>query len=205
MPFDPKLIHQAEAPLNEAGDLQLPDDLLELAAQLGDDAQHLAKVYPAVGRSSAPSDNESIGFLSAIPDVGVREDAAFPGAFPAHIRHTSRHLLRAVALVASLAAVIVGATVWYPREDNQPQPRNLASFPERSTTEVTHTVSSPTANNVEPASPNPQSAISSQQSPPPAAPPAPATRDTFLHEYSGPELEGIYDLIGDSDDDKISI
>jgi hypothetical protein len=193
MPFDPKLIHQAEAPLNEAGDLQLPDDLLELAAQLGDDAQHLAKVYPAVGRSSAPSDNESIGFLSAIPDVGVREDAAFPGAFPAHIRHTSRHLLRAVALVASLAAVVVSATLWYPHNNaNDPQPRNLASTPERSLSPA-------------PALASPPAPAATVASPPAPAPPAPATRDTFLHEYSGPELEGIYDLIGDSDDDKISI
>jgi hypothetical protein len=27
----------------------------------------------------------------------------------------------------------------------------------------------------------------------------------FLQEYSGPELEGIYDLLGESGDDKISI
>ena len=44
--FDPKLVEQAEAPITDSGDLMLPDDLQELAAQLGDDAQHLAKLYP---------------------------------------------------------------------------------------------------------------------------------------------------------------
>jgi hypothetical protein len=251
--FDPKLVEQAEAPLTDSGDLQLPDDLLELAAQLGDDAAHLAKLYPwghlpcghhaprdesilTDGSSTRPTafplaereghvypardrvtfataqgspqasidENPSNGFLSATSELGARDNAAPPAAFHTHIRRTSRRLLRAVALVASIAAIAVGATLWYPREDNHSQPRNIAASPERSTTEVTHVANNNEATHRDPASLNQQSAISNQQSPPPAAPP-PASRETFLHEYSGPELEGIYDLIGDSEDDKISI
>ena len=212
-PFDPKVIGPEAPPLDAAGDLQLPDCLLELAAQLGDDAQHLAKLYPCGHLNSghhAPRD-ESITAVgpstrpTAFP-LAEREghNAASPAAFHTHIRRTSRRLLRAVALVASLAAFAAGATLWYPRSENDPQPRNLASSPERSTTEVLHITNTADATANEPASPNQQSAISNPQSPPPAAPP-PASRETFLHEYSGPELEGIYDLIGDSEDDKISI
>lgn len=47
MPFDPKLIRPDEPPLTPAGDIELPDDLIALAEQLGDDAAHLAASYPA--------------------------------------------------------------------------------------------------------------------------------------------------------------
>ncbi len=47
MPFDPKLIRADAAPLDDAGEIELPDDLLELAAQLRDDATYLAERYPA--------------------------------------------------------------------------------------------------------------------------------------------------------------
>lgn len=221
MPFDPKLVQQAEAPLDAAGELQLPEDLLELAAQLGDDAQYLAKLYPAHDRvtiataqgSSHASDEESqsIGLLSAVPVAkadgeGAPEQASVGAGEKntVHIRRTSRRLFRAVALVASLAAFAAGATLWYPRGENDPQPRNLAATPERATTEVTHLTSNndATDNTLEPISLPPARLPASSPAP---APPAPATRDTFLHEYSGPELEGIYDLIGDAEDDKISI
>jgi hypothetical protein len=47
VPFDPKLIRAEDAPLNPVGEIELPDDLAELAAQLGDDAVFLAERYPA--------------------------------------------------------------------------------------------------------------------------------------------------------------
>ena len=107
MPFDPKLVEQAEAPLTDSGDLQLPDDLQELAAQLGDDAKYLAKVFPARSPQS-----ESIGLLSAVEKVGVK-DAASPAAFHTHLRRTSRRLLRAVALVGAGAALVAaGLLAW---------------------------------------------------------------------------------------------
>ena len=248
--FDPKLVEQAEAPLTESGELQLPDDLQELAAQLGDDAAHLAKLYPAHSSPLAPreesvcadrlttrgnafplaeraghtydrvtfatvpvsvasaDESQSNGLLTVTSQVKASEAAAPPAAFHTHLRRTSRRLLRAVALVASIAAVAVGAMLWYPHAETEHQPRNIASSPERSTTEVSHSLNQQSAiRNPQspPASPNPQSPISNPQSPPASSPPPPASRETFLHEYSGPELEGIYDLIGDSEDDKISI
>lgn len=59
MPFEPlpfrgRLIHPEEPLLDEAGELQLPDDLAALAEQLSDDAQYLAA---QVGRDfHCPSD-----------------------------------------------------------------------------------------------------------------------------------------------------
>lgn len=47
MRFDPKLIQPEDAPLDACGDIDLPDDLADLAAQLGDDAAWLAERYPA--------------------------------------------------------------------------------------------------------------------------------------------------------------
>lgn len=45
--FDPKLVSPAEAPLDAHGEIDLPDDLLELASQLRDDAAYLAAQFPA--------------------------------------------------------------------------------------------------------------------------------------------------------------
>ena len=45
--FDPKLVPPAEAPLDAHGEIDLPDDLLELASQLRDDATYLAAAFPA--------------------------------------------------------------------------------------------------------------------------------------------------------------
>ncbi len=44
MPFDPKLIRDDDT--NFEGDLKLPDDLVLMAQQLGDDANRLAATYP---------------------------------------------------------------------------------------------------------------------------------------------------------------
>src|SRR4051812_3221052 len=60
MPFDPNVIRPDEPPLTDAGDLLLPDHLAELATQLGEDARHLASVYPA--RLPGAAD---VSFLSA--------------------------------------------------------------------------------------------------------------------------------------------
>jgi len=47
--FDPHYIPGEDAPLTASGEIDLPDDLLELAAQLQDDAAYLAEKYPAAG------------------------------------------------------------------------------------------------------------------------------------------------------------
>jgi hypothetical protein len=49
MPFDPKLIPADDAPLLPSGEIDLPADLAALGEQLRDDAQHLARRYPAGG------------------------------------------------------------------------------------------------------------------------------------------------------------
>jgi len=55
MPFDARLIHPDEPSLRPDGELDLPDDLAALAAQLADDARHLAAQYPpGVPRGTLP-------------------------------------------------------------------------------------------------------------------------------------------------------
>src|SRR5262245_47543276 len=47
MPFDPKLLHPDEPPLDEHGELQLPDELSALCEQLTADAAHVARCFGA--------------------------------------------------------------------------------------------------------------------------------------------------------------
>lgn len=54
MPFDPKLIPPDDAPLRPDGEIDLPAELAALGEQLRDDAQHLAKRYPAARDGAAP-------------------------------------------------------------------------------------------------------------------------------------------------------
>ena len=49
MPFNPRIIQTEPAPLDEKGELQLPDDLAVLAEQLSADSQQLADCFPAGG------------------------------------------------------------------------------------------------------------------------------------------------------------
>ena len=53
MPFDPKLIHPEEPPLTPRGELDLPADLAALGEQLGADAAHLSRCYPAAQKQTA--------------------------------------------------------------------------------------------------------------------------------------------------------
>jgi hypothetical protein len=65
VPFDPKLIQPEDAPLDAIGELDLPDDLLELASQLRDDANYLAERYPAE-RSELPLREQLSPFPSRV-------------------------------------------------------------------------------------------------------------------------------------------
>lgn len=94
MPFDPKLIQPDDAPEDAFGEIDLPDDLLELAAQLGDDAAYLAERYPA----------------TATEPLVAR---AMPATNPVR-----RHIRRWVALASSAAALLVALGLWW-----QPQER----------------------------------------------------------------------------------
>jgi hypothetical protein len=208
MPFDPHLIHPEQPPLTGSGDLQLPDDLAELAAQLGDDARHLAATYPA-------------------PVSGVQRacDFATPPSPPAtsHIARSSRYLPRALTAAAILSAVAASATVWFPRatpsrdittrsvSEEPILTRRVSEDPSASEesriVEPTRAPLPPVASRLTSDTPSrsnivsldADSSISNQQSPI-------SNPTMFLHEYSGPELEGLYDLIGDEEEEnKVSI
>lgn len=189
MPFDPHVIHPEEPPLDAAGDLQLPDDLAELAAQLGEDSKFLAELYPA--KSFESSVQPACGFANPpAPDNAT------------HINRSSRKLFRALALVASLTALIATTPLWFSR-NTADRTKDIATNLETSSPEVADAPASA------PEEPEPSTPIRSISeilpAPPAAAPPPPASRDAFLQDYSGPELEGLYDLIGDEEEDKISI
>jgi len=189
MPFDPnivrpRIIQADEPPLDEAGDLVLRDDLAELAAQLRDDAAHLASLYPA-SRSRLPD-----GTLQE----GPARQAEPTNNETAHIARSSRRLIRAIALVAALGGLIIGAGVWWPRGKNQ------AETPRREVAGMNDVVADlPTA--------EPARGPIMPAKPPllDTAPPLPASPALFLHDYSGPELEGLYDLLEEPDDGTISI
>ena len=212
MPFDPQLVRPDDAPLHDSGDLALPDDLLELAAQLGDDAQHLAALYPPASLTRSVSEDRTISTRSVSEDRTISTRSVSEDRSPRYPRLrfglVSPRLrfglvLRTTALVASVAIIFVSASLWYSRDNApQPPPRSIASGPD-------HTIETHSTPVADAQGSPPQSAISNPQSPispsSPTAPPPVASPAMFLHEYSGPELEGLYDLLGDSEDDKISI
>ncbi len=195
MRFDPKLISPEPPPLDEAGELLLPDDLAELAAQLGDDAQHLAALY-APGMEASGMESEPPQHFSSAK-VAVEFNAAVSETEIAHLRRTSRWLWRASALVAAVAGLFVITAWWWPTAENSTHlVENVAS--ERAAANATSEVVNLESSEAEPLLPV-------KTTVPPAAPPAPAEPGLFLHDYSGPELEGLYDLIGEQEDGTISI
>ena len=77
---DKQVIHPDNAPLKDSGELDLPDDLLELAAQLGDDARHLASTYPG-----------SLAGQPVVRETASAVDARFEASTALAISQTSEH------------------------------------------------------------------------------------------------------------------
>ena len=158
MPFDPRIIPADDAPLDDRGQLLLPDDLSELAAQLSDDAQHLALLYPAP--------------VTAKIAVGNRAEKVL-GA-------TRRIIFAALLLVA------VAGGSWLGMQPAQISPGRAVPAPHNL---VAENVASETINE----------SVSSLD-----AVEQPTSPVFLLYEYSGPELEGVYDLLAESPSEEIS-
>jgi hypothetical protein len=115
MPFDPKLVSEADAPLTSNGDLSLPDDLAAIADQLRGDAARLSIRYP--------------------PQLSL------VSRFPTANQHSPRLLFgvayRSVAAASAfLATSLIGALLLWICSDSQIGPSNLATEPKTEFTSI---------------------------------------------------------------------
>jgi hypothetical protein len=100
MPFDAKLIHPDEPPLDAAGELNLPADFAALGEQLRDAAVHLAGRYPA-----EPRVGQSLGASK-----------------------TSRRAL--VLIASTLATGLLAAVIVWQTQPGQPRTRPVVAVSE---------------------------------------------------------------------------
>lgn len=166
MRFDPKLIQPDDAPLDPHGELDLPDDLLELAAQLGDDAGFLSARYPApLPLTAELAEKDKVATTPATPSVTHESTAPW-------MRRSTW-----LTLGATSALLILGAIGWY-----RPQQATPVAMP------PAHAIMNNEVSATEP-TPLPSLPIEGARSAPRTVP---ATM--LLNGVSGPELEGLLDL-----------
>ncbi len=190
MPFKPKLIAPDEAPVDEAGELQLPGELVELAQRLTSDADALASAYPArspANWSASPVAPDTVNAPSKTSDPSKsRERATSP----------RRWLGWIASLLGLLVAVTVGVAVYFAAMSGEQTRRSVSDAPAAGQSEHV-------AETANPSSPQPQpSAVSKTDREQPATAPARAESAPwstapalFLREVSGPELEALLDLM----------
>lgn len=182
MRFDPKLVQPDDAPLDEQGEIDLPDDLAELASQLGDDAAYLASRYPAIAAE-----------VVAVEPVIAREIVAVPDRNAPRV--PSRRQGWLIASAAAALAVLIVTSVVPPNADTPVRGRESAhSAP----TPVIADSDSPTVRSAQPVATPPV-----RERPPLRTVPS----AMLLNGVSGPELEGLLDLWQNDDeaDNRISI
>jgi hypothetical protein len=211
MPFDPHIIRPDDAPLDAHGELQLPDDLAELAAQLGDDASFLAQTYPAKlpSRFSRGAEADDIEVAAAFSEKPAEKTAS-----SAPVWHRSSARIASAVAAASLL-IAVSAVWWGTSAGDRPNELTIAEAGKPASPERIESPAAPSAPSHviaahEPDELDADDPLDRATSPIPTAPragppslaPSPAM---FLHEYSGPELEGLYDLLEDSENGQVSI
>ncbi len=165
MRFDPKLVQSEDAPLDIDGEINLPDDLVELASQLHDDAAFLALRYPAqvVAQVAAQA--------NVVTPAPVKE---LPARWSA-----SRRQGWLVATASAALVLLVVTSLSSPTNDAARTLRESAASP---TLPMASPVTAPVI-----ASPHiPQDL--------PRLPVRTAPAAMFLNGVSGPELEGLLDL-----------
>lgn len=179
MPFDPRLIHPDEPPLGPAGELDLPEDLAALAAQLADDAAHLAARFPAE-RVLAAQSEELAKAAERINSHALRPQA-----------RAAASLVLGATMGAGLASVaVLGLTIWLSLRfgDSLPDPVDAArSLPALAQSESESTTRPPATSGATPAAANRPSAMLS------------------VGQLSGPELEGLFDLLDEGPPSAASI
>jgi hypothetical protein len=165
--FDPKLVPPAEAPLDAHGEIDLPDDLLELALQLRDDAAYLSAAYPA---AAAPTK--------------ITESAKI--AEPAPRRLGWKNWVSIGTAVAA-ALVLVVSLAYRPAANSRETASPLTASPSTAQPANAHCmaaveVAAPASNQPAPAANGPRIQR------------LPWAPTPVLNEVSGPELEGLLDL-----------
>lgn len=177
MRFEPKIIRPSEPPelaaaehlTDEEFESRLPGELEFLAAQLRDDAAHLASVYPAGSEA-----DESVG-ISAAPVESVRP--------------SRRRTWLAWSAAGSLASVVLVAAVALPWV----LPKGEGRSPNLVDSKVP---ASPAVAPVDHREPDlgrlVQAVVDKTDVRDPAS--SSATPAMFLQNVSGPELEGLFDL-----------
>jgi len=195
MPFSRRVIPPDPPPVDDSGELLLPDELLALGEQLRNEAAALAQQFPASGRQPA--------------DVPV-EAAASPAARAPSWR--ARSAIAAALLVGAAAYAWVhtpwpeagqvrtaerqpNAVVPVARTDS-PEDQSLASpaGDRRGNAEPTSTDPPTRRSDRAPAGPPEASDHQGQTADSRPAPFDQTTPAVFLWEASGPELEGLLDL-----------
>lgn len=165
MPFDPRLITPDDAPLDAHGEIDLPDDLAELAAQLCDDAAHLSACYPA---RSLHHESPTAAEVVSAPSRAFNRTSRM------------RRALLASCAVAAALAVAVGIGYLPRQQDEVARAKPLVATEVAATSALDATseasVSAPAA------------------SPSPRIQRLPWAPTPAIGEVSGPELEGLLDL-----------
>lgn len=183
MPFNPKLVTAAEPSVEgmDEFDGQLPDDLRALAAQLEGEAQRLSELYPARDLASEDADNR-------FPTAGNSQSSG-------HGRAGRQRRWLAVGLSGLLAGGLLAVVGWVAA-----QPRGTVAdrhgSPQAGDRLATRPDSSATSDH-RPAST--ASAHGEFSAPPDGGRLEPVVElhapGWFLQEVSGPELEGLLDLL----------
>lgn len=180
MPFEPRIAGQPdderrsdEPAWDDAAELELPDDLTVLAEQLRDDAMYLAKCHPA---DATPDEREA----------AMRESAP---AKPQAAR--GWWLRRAAAAAAILIVASSGWLLWKNIKPDNTQPPTIANNDTHITTPPPIAAAPPliARENIDEDTNN-NTADELPTAGPRLIPAA------FLREVSGPELDGMLDLIG---------
>lgn len=194
MPFNPTIIDPEPWPEDDAGELALPPELAALGEQLRIDAQRLSALYPAnaILLDSTPKVHERDVVVAALLDesnranpLGVSSPAAANGGTAALGRHWFRWLVSGTIASALLLVSLAPVARWLSRPLEQP-PRLTE------TRAATGVLDSSLAHDDQPLR------IPSRQSPSSASDSRAeiqASPVLFLQDASGPELEGLLDLM----------
>lgn len=174
MRFDPKLIQPEAAPLDDQGEIELPDDLGELAAQLRDDALFLSARYPA----RAPLASMEATVVEAVEVEAPVLAESFVTSVAKVPSSSRRPLIIAVTAASALGLLVVAGLY---------RPANLHPHASESHSSVKHVLAQEVA---------PATETSRLVQPRDVAPTPSSTRPTtlLLNGVSGPEMEGLLDL-----------
>jgi hypothetical protein len=189
--FEANLIHPDDAPLQADGELELPDDLVQLGDRLRDEAKHLADRFPAgsFGESIRPFAAEPAAAANQQVELANNRTPREPAA--THTDSRGRKLIAGTLASVLVVAIVGSAVVWRLSSPAQPTDAVLATD---------HGASRIVSD--KPAATLPATELTRSDSELPLDPttfdvPAATNQHPpalYILEASGPELEGLLDL-----------